>query len=190
MLAYAFPLRTRDGDNDQPPSPLSYLFPLLLVVAACGGYLYYRRTQRRREGSIPMHFSSRGTSGIRLSEDGPPTHSFTHDNASTDSLPTHALDHLPDLGIRPTTAVPPSIPRAMLDGTAGAGSAENPLKKASPARSFMGRRSTRGRGRAVEESDSEEERSAQAANPFGLGLDESEGERDEGDDRPLGPLGG
>ncbi|KIR33517.1 hypothetical protein I352_04286 [Cryptococcus deuterogattii MMRL2647] len=39
----------------------------------------------------------RGETGIRLSEDGPPTHSFITNNVSTDSLPIHALSDLPEL---------------------------------------------------------------------------------------------
>ncbi|WVQ95226.1 hypothetical protein IAU59_002321 [Kwoniella sp. CBS 9459] len=86
-------------DLDTPPSPFSfsYFVPLLLVVLACGGFVFYRRSRRRGEIGIPLSFPASQQSGIRLSEDGPPTHTFTHDNASSDSLPSHALEDLPDL---------------------------------------------------------------------------------------------
>ncbi|OXC65544.1 hypothetical protein AYX13_05389 [Cryptococcus neoformans] len=76
----------------------------------------------RMNGSMP-----RGETGIRLSEDGPPTHSFITNNVSTDSLPSHALSDLPDLSHQdePSSASPTGDDS---DGT-GAGFGSMPITR-------------------------------------------------------------
>ncbi|OCF40981.1 hypothetical protein I317_05180 [Kwoniella heveanensis CBS 569] len=102
-LSTLSPPSRRDDASDEPPSPFSFSYfgPLLLVILACGGFVWYRRSRRRGESGIPLSFAAGQPAGIRLSEDGPPTHTFTHDNASSDSLPSHALEDLPDLNKLP-----------------------------------------------------------------------------------------
>ncbi|WVQ71583.1 hypothetical protein IAR50_001123 [Cryptococcus sp. DSM 104548] len=90
----------RDSDSEvgstQPSSISSYLFPLLLIVLACAAYIYWRRSTRPSSPGIPLNISGERP-GIRLSEDGPPTHTFITNNLSSDSLPSHALSDLPEL---------------------------------------------------------------------------------------------
>ncbi|WWD19345.1 hypothetical protein CI109_103804 [Kwoniella shandongensis] len=185
--------RTDSADGDStPPSPFSYFFPLFVVVLACGGYLFWRRAKRRVERGIPLNFASSSATGIRLSEDGPPTHSFISNNASTDSLPSHALDDLPilpqhqhpalsqsssaytDLPISrlPTNSAPPLAPTGGILGRA--------------------RRSMKTRGQVGpieggdEDEDGESSESEGGEDLFQIGDGDADGEEDEPD---LGPLG-
>ncbi|ODO03393.1 hypothetical protein L198_02240 [Cryptococcus wingfieldii CBS 7118] len=93
-------IRLRDSDSDaeaaRPSSISSYFFPLLLIILACAGYMYWRRSTRPSAPGIPLNISGERP-GIRLSEDGPPTHTFITNNLSSDSLPSHALSDLPEL---------------------------------------------------------------------------------------------
>nr|XP_019045013.1 hypothetical protein I302_06929 [Kwoniella bestiolae CBS 10118]OCF23943.1 hypothetical protein I302_06929 [Kwoniella bestiolae CBS 10118] len=148
---------------------------------ACGGYIYWRRRgHSEQQTSLPLHFPSRAPTGIRLSEDGPPATTFTHDNASTDSLPTHALQEIPEL--QQPTPLPYSDNHPL------------PLSHLpSKASSILGigkhRRSAKGKrkGPIEDEEISEEE----GTSKFGIG-DEGDGASesdDSGDGDELGPLG-
>ncbi|KAK6910976.1 hypothetical protein I204_02985 [Kwoniella mangroviensis CBS 8886] len=150
-------------------------------MIACGAYLYWRRRgSNRSQTSLPLNFPSRTPTGIRLSEDGPPATTFTHDNASTDSLPTHALQEIPELH-QPT-------PIAYSD-------TNHPIP--SKAASILGigknRRSAKGKHKGpIEEEDdddveSELEELAERGK-FGIG-DEGEIGSDSDDHERLGPLG-
>ncbi|ORX34570.1 hypothetical protein BD324DRAFT_653342 [Kockovaella imperatae] len=83
-------------DTSRPPPPGSYAFPLVLVIIICAGFLAYRRRQRAETFARDTSYTTR--SALRLStEEGPSAHSFLVNNASTDSLPSHALADLPTL---------------------------------------------------------------------------------------------
>ncbi|KAK8854524.1 hypothetical protein IAR55_003263 [Kwoniella newhampshirensis] len=141
------PPRTDESDQGTtPPSPFSYFFPLLLVVSACGGFIFWRRARRRADGGIPINLSSNTATGIRLSEDGPPTLSFISNNASTDSLPTHALDDLPILLHHQHPArTSPSIRTASANERAD-GSSDFPVSRLPTSTTSSAPTSTAGRG--------------------------------------------
>ncbi|WRT68690.1 uncharacterized protein IL334_005670 [Kwoniella shivajii] len=180
-------MRPRDESED-PPSPFSYFFPLILVVLACGGYIFWRRMRSRRnlQSTLPLNFPSRTPTGIRLSEDGPPANSFIHNNASTDSLPSHALQEIPELSEHNSLRSSPipytdttNIPLPRLP---------NPHKTRVPstsARLGAGRRSAKAKIKSPVEEDEEtsDEESGKATFDIGDEDDNSEG----GDD--IGPLG-
>ncbi|WWC63606.1 uncharacterized protein I303_106211 [Kwoniella dejecticola CBS 10117] len=173
----------RRDEDDLPPSPFSYFFPLLLIMIACGGYIYWRRVQQAGRSSrlLRMNFpiSTSTSTGIRLSEDGPPATVFTHDNASTDSLPAHALQEIPELqqpspiaysDTNPSSLPLSSLPRAM------------PSKAARVLGIGKSRRSNQGRVKSPIEGDQSDEDQAASTNTrtdrFDIGdlEDESGGE--------------
>ncbi|WVQ80011.1 hypothetical protein IAT38_002112 [Cryptococcus sp. DSM 104549] len=192
-----FAPRSEDSTDDStPPSPHSYFFPLLLVVIACGGYIYWRRLHvRSSRPGVPLSFPSSEPAGIRLSEDGPPTHSFISNNASTDSLPFHALTDLPTLPQHPARTSPlPStrsdlpLPRLSSHGSTASGGGA--LGK-SPSGVAGFRRSMRGKGRGKgpveggEESTSESEEEGEGEGvKTGARFEIGDGEED-----LIGPLG-
>ncbi|ORY31966.1 hypothetical protein BCR39DRAFT_524837 [Naematelia encephala] len=173
-------------DAGRPPSVGSYLFPLLFVILACSGFLYWRRRQRgATKGFGLQNLARTGPARVRLSmdDDGPASHSFISNNASTDSLPAHALQDLPLLPqsqsqiqddhparqSNPSSPIPGYTPPTRLSGHGGL-------------LSGTGRRSARARG-PVEGTDAEDEDSASddsggdagAETVFGIG-DEEEAE--------------
>ncbi|KAL7418982.1 OTU protein [Cryptotrichosporon argae] len=93
-------------DDDEAPARVgSYVVPLLLIVLACAGYVYWRRAQRGNTAFSLDRLPSLGqlqnlaNPGVRLSMEGngPPAEVFISNNASTDSLPLHAAPDIPVL---------------------------------------------------------------------------------------------
>ncbi|RXK37678.1 hypothetical protein M231_05090 [Tremella mesenterica] len=186
--------QTEDGasphDPSSPPTPHSYWFPLSLIVLACAGYIYWRR-RRRYDGDFSLKSLAKlpSPSGVRLSmeDDGPASHSFVTNNASTDSLPTHALEDIPVIDNPPqdpspvhpahqVSSSPPLgsvFPQARLTKSSGGGGGGR------------GRRSARNRG-PIELDDSDSSLSGEGARhaTFGIG-DEEEEEEEVAREHPL-----
>ncbi|WWC90414.1 uncharacterized protein L201_005349 [Kwoniella dendrophila CBS 6074] len=173
-------------DDVTPPSPFSYFFPLMLIMVACGGYIYWKRmeNQNRSGRALPLNFPTPAQTGIRLSEDGPPATMFTHDNASTDSLPAHALQEIPELRQpTPTTYFDRnSLPLSGLSNS----TTDKPIITASNVGSK--RRSAKGKMKgSIEIDDDTESEGDIGKSRFGIGGDDDLS--DTNSENSLGPLG-
>ncbi|WWC71283.1 uncharacterized protein I206_105236 [Kwoniella pini CBS 10737] len=176
----------RRDDDVLPPSPFSYFFPLLLIMTLCGGYIYWHRFRRndRTRRILPLNFPTGTSPGIRLSEDGPPATVFTHDNASTDSLPSHALQEIPEIqqpspivySDTNSTSLPlSSLPRSM------------PNKAAKVLGIGKSRRSNKVRIKSpIEGDDTDDEYQGGRSNTFDIGEQEDSGSDDETELHPMG----